>query len=168
MDVSSEPTGRGIKVTIKYGKGYEHAWAAFLGLAHEVRQDVIAYFGLEETDGLTLSEVVLNASQLAQGKGLAATKLGAVALSPGQQAASGGDVWDAAASGSEGPSGASGGASEGPSPEEQEVKRILALIEATTDTDALKRVWAENQAAFSLPGVMDAYKAKGKSLKGSV
>lgn len=161
MDVSSEPAGRGITVTIKYGKGYEHAWAVFRGLPHEVRQDVIAYFGLEDTSELTLSEVVLNASQLAQGKGLVASKLGGTAVSGGSEGAAGNDVWAAAASGSGGPS----GASQGPSDEEKEAARVKALIEGTDSLDGLKRVWAENQAAFSLPGVMDAYKAKGKALK---
>ncbi|MDH6462037.1 hypothetical protein M2302_002212 [Micromonospora sp. A200] len=159
MSIASEPKGRGITVTIKYGKGYEETWAVFNGLPAEVRHDLMEYFGLDEDEvaGLTLSEVVVNATNLAHGKGNVAGILGGTVIPSPQQARANatrttGDVWAEAA------------ASTAP-PAEPEENPVLKLIEGATDVPTLQRIWAENQAAFADSAVMDAWKARGKALQ---
>ncbi|NEA50468.1 hypothetical protein [Streptomyces sp. SID10815] len=44
---------------------------------------------------------------------------------------------------------------------------VLEQIEACTTTDDLRRLWATNQAAFGDEAVMNAWKARGRVLKGS-
>ncbi|MEU7400100.1 hypothetical protein [Streptomyces sp. NPDC044948] len=154
---------RSITVTIKYGKSYEDTWAVFKGSAGEVRQDILEYFGIESDSvtGLTLSDIVTNATQIAHGKGLIATQLGAtvVAQEPAEAPAKPqGDPW------------ASVGTSQpvtvaDQAPAQQDANSwILGEIAKQTNRADLKKLWANNQSFFSDPSVMDAYKAKGKSL----
>ncbi|MGW1258441.1 hypothetical protein ACWD5Q_25490 [Streptomyces sp. NPDC002513] len=51
--------------------------------------------------------------------------------------------------------------------EQSGTKALLEQIEACRTIDELKRLWAENQAAFSDSAVMDAWKARGRVLGGS-
>jgi hypothetical protein len=156
-------------VTIKYGKGYEETWAVFNGQVGEVREDIMSYFGIDPENSavanLTPSELVVNVTNLAHGKGNAAALLGGVVIgsqpatatsapaSPkvdeGQQP-SGSDPWAAAAAST---------------PATPAANPMLALIEAVPDVPALQRLWAENQAAFQDAEVMAAWKAKGKALQ---
>ncbi|MFE1842022.1 hypothetical protein [Streptomyces sp. NPDC059515] len=157
--------GRGITVTIKYGKSYEDTWAVFKGSASEVRSDILDYFGIESDSvtGLTLSDIVTNATNIAHGKGLIATQLGAtvVAEEPAPPAKPQGDPW--AAIGNSSPVTVADQAPAA-SPEQDKNAWVLGEIAKKTSRAELKKFWAENQSFFADPAVMDAYKAKGKSL----
>ncbi|USH44952.1 hypothetical protein SEA_GREENWEASEL_34 [Streptomyces phage GreenWeasel] len=156
---------RGITVTIKYGKGYDDSWAVFKGTPGEVREDVLDYFGIDRDSatGLTLSEVVVNATQIAHGKGLIAAKLGAtvIAEEPAPPAKPQGDPW--AAIGTSQPVTVADQAPAS-SPDQDKNAWVLGEIAKKTTRAELKKFWAENQSFFADPSVMDAYKAKGKSL----
>lgn len=165
-DVASASRAQGIGITIKYGKGYESTWATFTGLPHEVREQIIAYFGFAEdaVRELTLSELVVNATSVAHGKGNAAATLGAVAIPASQQGQE-----QSAPPATETASDASSDpweAVESSAPAEPAVNPLYAQIEAAQSVDELKVLWADNQAAFSDADLMAAWKAKGKSLQG--
>ena len=64
-DISSEVAGRMVKVTIKYGKGYEEPWFSFQGLPHEVRADIAATFEIEGADKISLAQLTLDAAAAA-------------------------------------------------------------------------------------------------------
>ena len=156
MSDASERKGRGLTVTIKYGKGYEETWAVFAGLAGEVRDDIVAFFGIdrESVTGLTLSDVVVNATSIAHGVGNVARVLGGTVIAspvPREQR-EGGDPWVEAAARSATPPAAT-------------KNPLVERIEKASDLDALKRIWAENQAAFQDSAVMDAWKARGRALR---
>jgi hypothetical protein len=149
--------GRGITVTVKYGKGYEESWVVFRGPSiTQVREDIIDYFGMDRASvaELTLSDVVVNATNLAHGKGNVAAALGATVIKSGPTPAAtenpASSAWAQAAQ------------QEAEAPAENP---MLARIAATTNVDELKRLWAENQAAFAEADVMAAWKARGKALK---
>lgn len=150
-DISSEVGGRGIGVTIKYGKGYDETWSTFRGLPAEIREDIVAYFGLdpEATEQLSLNELVVNATQVAHGVTTAATLLGAVVIPSSDAPAEGTSVWEQAAA----------------EPAEPAVDPIFSAIERAQNVEELKVVWADNQAKFSEPNVMEAYKSRGKELQ---
>ncbi|MEU3265132.1 hypothetical protein [Streptomyces bacillaris] len=152
--VASYPDGT-IGVTIKYGKGYEDTWAVFRGSVGQVRELICDYFGFEckyET-GLSLSDLVVNATNLAHGKGNVASILDARIISeaPAQTAES--DPWTAASA----------------PQEEQSTSNtsawILGEIEKQASIADLQKLWASNQAMFADPAVMTAYKARGRALK---
>ncbi|MGW7434738.1 hypothetical protein [Streptomyces sp. NPDC054849] len=153
-------SSRSITVTIKYGKSYDDSWAVFKGRPGEVREDVIDFFGMERDSltGLTLSDVVTNATNIAHGKGLIATQLGATVISeePSPPAKPAGDPWASV--------GGSQQAATPAAPEQDKNAWILGEIEKQTSRAELKKVWAANQSFFADPAVMDAYKAKGKAL----
>ncbi|QAX95484.1 hypothetical protein SEA_BARTHOLOMEWSD_34 [Streptomyces phage BartholomewSD] len=158
-----------MKVTIKYGKGYDDSWVVFEGSTPEVRAEIIDYFGMDpETQrGLSLSSIVVNATNVAHGKGLIATALGATVVEETNTAAPAKpteDPWAAA----------SAAQSSGPWPDSASVAEpkkedpnayILGEIEKQTTVDGLKKLWAANQSFFSDAGVMAAWKAKGKALQ---
>lgn len=156
-----------ITVTVKYGKGYEEPWVVFKGQRHAVMSDVEAFFALD-TEGLTDHEVVVNAVKCAQGTGAIATKLGGTAISSSGASASvtGTDPWagvndkDTSAQGvwrqMDG---------NGVTAEADPNKWIYEAIDNALAVGALQKLWAQNQAAFDADSkLMDAYKAKGKSL----
>lgn len=150
---------RGITVTIKYGKSYEDTWAVFNGPLEGVREDLIAYFGVDRVsvENQTLSELVVNVTSLAHGKGNAAALLGGVAIGTDTTSiptpAPRSDEAQQPSGTQEEPQG------------EDLAKALLAKVEAATDVAALKRLWAENQAVFAAaPDLMAAWKAKGKAL----
>lgn len=143
-----------LTVTIKYGKGYEESWVVFKGASTEaVREQVIAYFGLDSASvaELTMSDLVVNVTNLAHGKGNAAAVLGATVIKtektkPAEKKADD-DPW----------ADDEGGEAEGPKP-------ILAQVEACQSVAELKKLWAENQSEFADADVMAAWKARGKAL----
>jgi hypothetical protein len=163
---------RPISITIKYGKGYDDTWAVFQGSAPEVREDIISYFGFqrEAVTDLTLSELVVAATDLAHGKGNAARFLGATVLpsqkaeaAPAQPApASNEDPWAAASSSA--PSKPAAPAAPAQPKDDDPNAWILGEIEKQTSVDGLKRLWAANQSFFSDASVMAAWKAKGRAL----
>lgn len=164
MSDTSDPKGRGITVTIKYGKGYEETWVVFRGSVDEVRDDLTDFFGLQRVNAsnLTLSELVVNATSVAHGLGNLAAGLGATvteshAAEPAAPAAPetpapASDAWTQAAA---------------TTPEPPAAPSLLDNISRAPDVPALQRLWAENQAAFADPAVMDAWKARGRALSQS-
>ncbi|WP_436739910.1 hypothetical protein [Streptomyces sp. BBFR102] len=158
-----------MKITIKYGKTYEDTWAVFEGGAPEVRAEIIDYFGMDpETQaGLSLSSIVVNATQIAHGKALIATSLGATVIeetSKSEPAKPAGDPW-AAASAKQSPSAWSGSASVAEAKVEDPNAYILGEIAKQATVDGLKKLWAANQSFFADPAVMAAWKAKGKAIQ---
>jgi hypothetical protein len=159
-----------VKVTIKYGKGYDDSWVVFEGTTPEVRAEILDYFGMdpESQRGLSLSSIVVNATNIAHGKGLVATQLGATVVEETSTAPAKPteDPWAAAsAAQSGGPwPGSASVASEQPKAEDPNAY-ILGEIAKQTTVDGLKKLWAANQSFFKDPAVMAAWKAKGKSLQ---
>lgn len=147
---------RETSVTIKYGKEFDKTWAVFRGNVEEIRSDLLAYFAVdaEAVAGLTLHELVVNCTKLAQGSATVAGLLGGTVIPASSSPApgSGGTAFDEPAAPAQ--------------PEAPAVNPLLAVIEAQTDVDGLKRVWAENQAAFADAELMAAWKARGKALQG--
>jgi hypothetical protein len=156
---------RELTVTIKYGKGYEETWAVFKGNPDEVREDIISYFGLmrDSVTELTLSELVVEVTSLAHGKGNIARFLGGTIIPPSE---AGPDPAPASSSSNEDPWAAAGATTSAPAaqPAEDPNAYILGEIEKQSDVAGLKRLWAENQNFFADPAVMAAWKAKGKAL----
>lgn len=146
--------GREVTCTIKFGKGYEDTWLVFRGRPSEIRDDLISSFGLdaEECEDLTLAEVALNATNQAHGMGNVGATLGGKAVSgrPAKAKATSSPPWqqakDEAAKPAENP--------------------LFKAIDECTSVDALTKLWASNQAAFSADAeLMGKYKEKGRSLR---
>jgi hypothetical protein len=173
----SNPTGRGVAVTIAYGQGKQDTRATFHGSLEEVREDIIDFFGLDSASGIELNpaELVLNATQLAHGAGTLARGLDATAVPPSMAsrptpppsaAPSRGDEadpWSTAASQTAPPWPVETPAAPA-APVEPAKHPLVEAIERTADLDGLKRLWAENQAAFAVPEVMAAWKTRGRVL----
>lgn len=158
-----------MSVTIKYGKSYDDTWAVFKGTAAEIRADILEFYGMDPAtqQGLSLSSIVTNATQIAHGKGLIATALGATVIeetTTDEPAKPAGDPW-AAASAQQTPSAWSGSVSAAEPTKADPNAYILGEIEKQTTVDGLKKLWAANQNFFSDASVMAAWKAKGKSLQ---
>ncbi|XVV02748.1 hypothetical protein ACQPW3_36175 [Actinosynnema sp. CA-248983] len=172
---SENSKARGITVTVKYNGDKAAPWAVFYGSPSEIRVDVISFFGLDPyaMEQRTLHELVQIASKVASGAPvptqmpptppaqseaqvmqLLKDELGAT---PIQEPAPQSDPW------------ANAGSPAGSPPWDTlaapAVNPLLAQIEACTSVQALKEFWVKNQAAFADGSLMDAYKAKGRSLK---
>ncbi|WJN62656.1 hypothetical protein [Streptomyces phage phiScoe10] len=165
---------RSLTVTIKYGKGYEETWAVFKGSPDEIRADIVTYFGFQRDSvtELTLSELVVEATSLAHGKGNIARFLGGTIIPPSEHnappqtpPASTEDPWAAATGGQQTSAWSDAGTSQSAQPDADPNAYILGEIEKQSSVDGLKRLWAENQSFFSDDAVMAAWKAKGKALK---
>lgn len=148
MGTTNDPRQRGITVTIKYGKAYDDTWAVFHGLPDDLRHDISDFFGLapEDAAGLTLSDLVVNATNVAHGVSTVARGLGGVVI---------------ASTGSETPPPA---ASAPPRPQPEAENPLLALIGQASTVRSLEMLWVENQDAFADPAVMAAWKARGRAL----
>lgn len=154
--------GRHVVATAKYGKGYDAPWIVFHGTREEVRADVDWWFGPESVNdsGLTASESLVNASQLALGVGNAAS-LGAVvipkvAATPKAEQTEGNPWAGLGDEPSESPAEAVVGA--------HPYQGVLDAFGLAQDTTALQLVWSKNQDAFTNEDVINAYKARGKEL----
>lgn len=158
MGVASEPRGRGITVTVKYGTGYDQPWVVFHGLVEEVRDDIVSFFGIQRENvvNLTLSDLVVNATSAAHGVGALASSLGATVIEsrPHDPQVPADDAWVQASSSA-------------PAEKEPAGQALLDRIGQAPDVPALQRLWVENQAAFADPAVMDAWKARGRALSQS-
>ncbi|MFI5861796.1 hypothetical protein [Streptomyces sp. NPDC051546] len=153
--VTSFPDGS-ISITIKYGKSYEDTWAVFRGSVRQVRELLCDYFGFECKDvtSLSLSDLVVNATSLAHGKGNIASILDAQIIpADTATAAPADDPWAAASAVPSQPQTDSGST------------WILGEIEKQTSVADLQKLWAANQTHFADPAVMTAYKARGRALK---
>ncbi|QPB09861.1 hypothetical protein KGG73_gp27 [Streptomyces phage Sentinel] len=158
-----------MKVTIKYGKGHDDSWVVFEGSTQEIRTDVLDFFGMDpETQrGLSLSSIVVNATNIAHGKGLIATALGATVVEETTNEAPAkptDDPW-AAASAAQSGGPWPGSASVAEPKKEDPNAYILGEIEKQTTVHGLKKLWAANQSFFADAAVMAAWKAKGKALQ---
>jgi hypothetical protein len=155
-----------LSVTIKYDKGHDATWAVFRGTTGEIRADVLEFFGMDPATqaGLSLSSVVTNATQIAHGKALIATALGATIVEETTEPAKPTDDPWAAASAAQ-PSGPWPGSASVTEAKDDPNAYILGEIEKQTTVDGLKKLWAGNQSFFADPAVMAAWKAKGKSLQ---
>ena len=150
---------RGLSVTIKFPESArykaDNPWMVFHGSPATIREDIIDAFNLgDEAKELALHELVQEAQSIVTGMGNAASGLGGRVLSPGS-----GSAWSQAQSGQR--------AEKAPekSPEEIEVERLTAAVEAVTTVADLQQLWARNQAPFAAnEALMTAYKAKGKAL----
>lgn len=152
-------TDHGITVTLKYDKGYDAPWAVFKAPSAEaVRADIISYFGLEyaSVSELTLHELVVNVTNIAQGGITAATMLNAVAIPATSRAVE--EQTDNPWAGLD---------DEEDEEKKQEANPLAYLfdaIAAATNVEELQRVWVKNQSAFTDEAVVAAYKARGKAL----
>jgi hypothetical protein len=162
----SDPRGRGITVTIKYGRGYQDTWAVFHGSVDDVRADLTDFFGLasaSETD-LTLSDLVVNATAVAHGVGNIASALGGVVIA--SEAAGPVVTEPSAPDSTERPDPWKQADATAP-PQEPEPDPVLTQIQQAPTVRALELLWVENQAAFAEPAVMAAWKARGRELNAS-
>lgn len=153
-------------VTIKYGKNYEDTWATFKGTPAQVRQQVAEFFGMDPqaTAGLTLAQLVFNATGMAHAMTTLQNAFPAMTAIPAHEAGKPGpqgDPWQAAQGAS--PSPATAG--QVPAEEISPSARVLAEIESAATVTDLKRIWATNREAFKDPSVSSAYQTKGRALK---
>ncbi|MGW1836983.1 hypothetical protein [Streptomyces sp. NPDC002067] len=138
--------GPSIEVSLPFGTGADDPTVRLEGSEEAIR-DAIRSFFWPDCDTLTnvsLAELVIEASRTARSASQIVHGLGARVV-PAQAGAP--------------------ETADRPSPaEHSEAKAVLEQIEACRTIDELKRLWAENQAAFSDPSVMDAWKARGRAL----
>lgn len=151
-------------MTIKF-QGKDAPWCVYRGTAEEIKDALALDFELDcaSVADLSLSAVVNNAQRHAEAlSAVKGTVLATVATSASTaptgassdeaQQPTGTDAWAAAeAAGTE-------------QKTEDPLAPLYAAIEAATNRDALKRLWAENQAAFADADLTAAWKTKGKSL----
>lgn len=154
-----------IVATIKGGAGFEVPWLVFRGADPEaVKANIGEAFALsdEQTEGQTLASVVLSASQAFQGEATAQGAFSGKTLGTSSKRKRAGKVqgkgWgDSPKDDPEDPPAAA---------ETDPTAGIREQIENASSVDSLKRVWLRNKAAFNGNSeLMDAYKAKGASLK---
>lgn len=135
-------------VTIKYGKGYDESWATFRGTTENVTQQINDYFNVEAGTFTSLHDLVTEATRLAHNTSYVAKNAGGQVLTKGEQAEPAAQPAAAEAA-----------------PAEPEKPAAFALIDAATDRNELKRIWAENKTEFEANAdLMSAWKTKGKSL----
>lgn len=151
-----------ISVTIKSGKNFDDTWQAFKGDVHEVREQIIDYFGFdaEAFAELTLDSLVVNATQVAHGKATAASVLGAVVA--GEKAeANGVDATPYADQGHP----ADKGVAE-PEPEVDVKAELTEALNGAADQAALKRIYSENTSAIKDDADLAAlFKERWKAVK---
>lgn len=162
-DSGTATRGRGIGITIKYGKGYEETWATFQGTPAEVRDDIVDFFGLDAASvaDLTVSDIVVNATGIAHAKGNTVAGLGGKVISRNStpaatpaadeaQQSTGDDPWANA---------------DQPADEPKVEPTILEQIAEQQTVKDLQLLWSSNQEAFKDAEVMAAWKARGKALQ---
>jgi len=140
-------------LTIKYDGTYAAPWLVLKGHPSNVRSQLIQAFGYEEDalEGVTLAELAAKAA--IDAAAMYALAGGGATPEPRHKrpAAKPTPPWDEPKAASEG---------------DADTKRVLALIEASTDADELKRAWATNEQSFDgNKALQSAYKAKAKLLK---
>ncbi|MFJ7202078.1 hypothetical protein ACIQWR_00875 [Streptomyces sp. NPDC098789] len=137
-----------ITINIPCGDGEDAPRIAFSGTANGLREELGSFFGLDRKSvtALTLHEILVEVSQLARSAEAITSGLGAHVVP--QAAAPTAPAPQAAPTGS--PSAA-----------------ILEQITACQTAEELRRLWAANQVAFAESVVMDAWKARGRTLQAS-
>jgi hypothetical protein len=167
VTVGIEPISRGITVNIRYG---DEASASFQGSVEQVLDDIRVFFAIpaDAIAGLSLSELVINASALARGLSVVSSALDATAIAtptPDQAATPPASAQPAAANA---PASASDPWQQASTPYDEPATPaahpLLARIEQASSVPELQRLWAENQQAFTDPTVMAAWKTRGRTL----
>lgn len=147
-------TGAGQSVTatvdIPYGPTAGDPRVSLQGAERGVVDAIGTAFGFDRNSvsGMSIHDAVLEASRIARSAMLVTTELGGRVV---PQAGEQGEPSRPAAT--ETPNGGA--------------DWLLGQIAACNTVEELRRLWAENQAAFANPVVMDAWKARGRALKGS-
>lgn len=156
-----------VTVTIKYrdgsGKGFDEPWAVFRGPLQEVRQNIVAFFGVSDEPTFTLHDVVVNAKRIAHGVEAVASGLGGkvIPLPSREERVQSTDAWSQAAP--QKPQEPISGPQEA-DPEGEDHELLIEALKGADSINTLRRIWAENTEAFKDPAVQDAYKARGKEL----
>lgn len=151
-----DEAGNPFTVTFKGGKGYEEPWLVIrAGSADSLRQRVAFAAGIDP-EGLSLFEVINNASVQFHALSSLGSKLGAQVMTQSQTPSTAGraDPW---ASAEETAKPAAPAAPADPN------AALLAEIEAAKTVDELRRFWVEHNPLNDV--VQAAWSAKGKSLK---
>jgi hypothetical protein len=145
------PNRMSATVKVPESKRYaaDNPWLVFEGTPASVRDQIIEAFGLEQQEGLTVFDVLLNAQLLASSAGAVSQGLGGRVIKD---------------QGSESGSIAGNSAPEG-SAEEKPKSSLFERVEEQGSRAELKALWAANKAEFDAdPELMAAWKARGKSL----
>lgn len=150
-----EPDEGGLGITFKAGKGYEDSWLTIRDkTAGGLKRKIIAAFDMDAAaaEELSLIAVITNATQEFHALGNIQREF------PGARAVSGGRGRRTASRNTE--------STEDAAPAEPEDPNVglLALVDAATTVDELKRFWVQHNPLA--PEVEAAWRAKGKSLKG--
>lgn len=149
---------RRMSVTIKFPQSAnykgDNPWIAFESSDPEVlKEQIAATFGIEDTEGLTLADITLEAQTQATASGNAAHGLGAKSFGTGKAKGASADAFAAARG--ETPA----------APAEPERDPLYDLIEGAFDITALQTMWSKNRKVFDEDkDLFAAWKAKGKSL----
>ncbi|MEU7905902.1 hypothetical protein [Actinoplanes sp. NPDC049118] len=170
MEADISLTGPNITVTIPY-QSPTGTTATFRGDVNQVRASLVAFFGLERENvvGVTLSDLVVNATTTARAVGAIAGTLGGIVIASGPETsatprqAAERDPWTQAQQPHPATEPAAG-LTTPPVTAEPQQHPLIALIEQAADVKTLQRLWAENQAAFADPSVTAAWKARGRAL----
>lgn len=146
-----------ISVTLKQD-GKDGTWLVMHGSPAEVRAQIAEVFDLneEQSDG-PLFDLINEATRLYKAAGNVSSGLGGrvVGGSNGSARSGSGSAWAQAA----------GNGAEAEPEADPNIARVEAGIEAATTRDGLREFYARNEAVFKAnPELVDAYKAKGKSL----
>lgn len=171
----SDTHTRPLSITIKYGADKDDTWMVFQGTTPEVRAGIIGYFEIDPEDevGLSLNQLVVNATKMAHAAGRAAGTLGATNIQkPKTQAASkpavAGESGTAPAAAKDPWAEAEQAAPAKPAePEKPKRNPIYDDIDGATNVKPeLAKVWAQHQSAINAdPELLAYFKAHGAKLK---
>ena len=155
-----------ISVTIKASKDFAASWTVYRGSVDQIREAIVSYYGIDPgySEGVTLHELVVAANHIAQGTGSVAAVLGGTPISV-TESLTGEPTGDAAwaeAEKDKAPYGGSPAADVTPVDPNAE---LIGQLQSATSVESLKKLWVDNQAAFSDKDVKAAYSKRGKALK---
>lgn len=146
---------QGVSITIKTGKGYDDTWLGFTGNVSSVQMDIIETFGLVGQEGLTLYEIVANATQVAHGVTRAVTALKGTVIPSTPKPDEAQQVTH----------------DQAPAQEEDPYDLLMQQINADNiSIDTLRHLYADNTEMFTADtdqarAAKKAWKARGKALQ---
>lgn len=154
-ELASDPSGRSVTATIKFGGGFDDAWLVFRGLEDEVYADIVKAFGLtfDDVAGKDLSDLVFDVSQQAKAMGAVAKE------------------FSGTRSGGRSTRGAAKPASKPEPTKDEIVKALIEAVAAEDDSRAakdkaikeLQQIWKDHNPLNEENEAL--WRAKGKSLK---
>ena len=155
----SDPNApRRINVTLKHPESKRYAgdnpWITVEGSVEAVREQIIQAFGMSDTDGLSLAELVSEAQSQFTAIANAKAGLGGGKILSSGPSSSGGNAWDNVGKGE----------AQADEPEENPILTAIGNCQTVAD---LKQLWAENQDAFNDEALMSMWKARGKAIQGA-